>query len=174
MKWLISFVFFFLFSTASADTLFQEFSIGGQPFYAKINEDSLQYLYERNQAPEFIWKDFSGIFSLVRVSSLLWKPTEAEELSLREQIDYFISAMSNKYGVKESTLHRIIKCESNYSVFAVGDKGKAYGIAQFWLNTFNLFEKEAGLQFEYKNWRNQIELLAWGLSHGKKNHWTCR
>jgi hypothetical protein len=69
----------------------------------------------------------------------------------------------------------IIACESGGRHERVwGDKGKAYGIAQFWEETFYWMAEMANL--ENPNWKSkeqQITLLGWALENGLGNHWTC-
>lgn len=85
----------------------------------------------------------------------------------------WVDKYAEMYGVSSSTMKAVIICESNFSPEAYGDSGKAHGLAQFWLGTFNAFKKEAGLNLDYHNPEHQVRLLAWGLANGKGSHWTC-
>jgi len=86
----------------------------------------------------------------------------------------YIGQMAAKYGVSATTLTRVAKCESNFRTTVYGDKGKAYGLFQFWKATFLRWEKESGMNLEYTNWRDQTELAAWAFSKGYSRAWTCR
>jgi hypothetical protein len=72
-------------------------------------------------------------------------------------------------------LKKIIECESGYNVNAIGDSGKAFGLGQFWENTFNEFKQKAERpEFEYKNPLDQIKLMIWAYKQKKMYHWwTC-
>ena len=72
-------------------------------------------------------------------------------------------------------IKKIIFCESKGEHEGVwGDKGKAYGIAQFWENTFYWFAEMSGLENpDWKNKEQQIILLDWGLKNGYGEHWSC-
>lgn len=98
---------------------------------------------------------------------------QAQEMTLKEQIVLYIKQMAVKYKVDENMLIKVANCESQLNINAIGDKGKAFGLYQFWLNTFNLFMKEARFDFDYKNWRHQSELAAWAFSKGYGYHWVC-
>ena len=70
-------------------------------------------------------------------------------------------------------MSRVMACESSGKIDAVGDNGRAYGLFQFWENTFKLFAKDMGEKLEWKNPEHQIKLASWAFSKGKQTHWTC-
>lgn len=81
-----------------------------------------------------------------------------------------------KYGVDVDVLSRVIMCESGFRHDGVfGDSGKAYGIAQFHKPTFEMWNKERGVDLDYYNLEDQLDLMAWAFSKGElyKKHWTC-
>ena len=85
-----------------------------------------------------------------------------------------IASYAKQYEVEPAILVEVSRCESNFKHDVYGDRGKAYGIMQFWENTFNQFKKEANLEhLEYKNLKDQAQLAAWAFSKGYQNHWTC-
>lgn len=120
----------------------------------------------------FVWKLFtlpSGLqfWSVQKVY--------ANEKTFREVIEDYIDLYAPVYKVNPKIIKRVVECESNFNPEAVGDQGKAYGVAQFWQKTFDSFKKEAGIEdLEYKNWMHQIDLMFWAFSNGKQNHWTCK
>src|SRR3990167_2009879 len=80
MKYAILIAFFsFVLSArpanAQTETLFlQQFTLAdGSVLHAKISTTSLEYLYERNQAPDYVWQNFGNLWSIVKVSALFWK-----------------------------------------------------------------------------------------------------
>jgi hypothetical protein len=69
---------------------------------------------------------------------------------------------------------KIIQCESSCRHDVYGDKGLAYGIAQFHKPTFNEFKLKAGRpELNYKSEEDQIWLLKWAIENGRTRHWTC-
>lgn len=85
----------------------------------------------------------------------------------------WIKIQSKHYGISAERLKKVIKCESGYNSYAIGDGGKAYGLLQFHEPTFNSFKKKSGLAVEYKNPKDQITLAAWSWTNGYQSHWTC-
>jgi len=68
---------------------------------------------------------------------------------------------------------RIVVCESS-SPDVCGDDGVSCGIAQFRKETFYEFAKMAGLKHpRWMDFRQQVFLLDWGLTHGYANRWSC-
>lgn len=86
-----------------------------------------------------------------------------------------IITTSLAYGVDPIMAIEVLKCESGLRHDGVyGDKGLAYGIAQFHKGTFDVFKKEAGVpSLDYKNQNHQIELFAHSIANGKASHWSC-
>ena len=84
-----------------------------------------------------------------------------------------------KYAVERSVDESIntkkfltlIDCESGWNKKAIGDNGKANGLAQFWRGTFDTYKKIYGLVGEYKNPLSQINLASSMISDGGIGHW---
>lgn len=91
-----------------------------------------------------------------------------------EKIKDLIRQYSTQYAVSYEEMRRVMMCESQGNPNAVGDNGRAYGLFQFWENTFNLFAKDLGEKLEWKNPEHQIKLASWAFSVGKQTHWTCK
>ena len=110
------------------------------------------------------------------------KKAQAEELSMYQQIHNYILTMSDIYGANRIEMIGTSNCESDwikrpeYAITAIGDKGKAYGLWQFWEKTFDRWSKESKMpQLKYKNWQDQTRLAAWAFSKGEryKDDWVC-
>ncbi|MFA5542947.1 MAG: hypothetical protein WDA47_04175 [Bacilli bacterium] len=72
--------------------------------------------------------------------------------------------------------YKVIACESGFKHDDIwGDNGKAFGVAQFWEDTFYWFADMAGLENpDWYNKEQQIYLLEWALENPPlQNHWTC-
>jgi len=183
MKYAILIAFFsFVLSArpanAQTETLFlQQFTLAdGSVLHAKISTTSLEYLYERNQAPDYVWQNFGNLWSIVKVSALFWKAEEAkaDELTFKEVVERYLSYTTDRFGSSYKTLHKVIQCESQFKNENVWGKAGEYGILQFMQGTFNAFEKDANLgNLEWKNWQDQILLGSWAFANGKASHWTC-
>lgn len=98
---------------------------------------------------------------------------EIIELTLQEKAIVF----ANNHGVDSLLVSKIIKCESNWNVNAIGDNGHSRGIAQFQEPTFNrmkkVFQEEYGYDLSYTSPEDQINLLSFALSKGWGREWTA-
>ena len=99
---------------------------------------------------------------------LTTKELEIKELSISMQIDYFAVL----YGIDSSVVSKVIQCESEGKVTAMGDGGRSYGIAQFQKETFLRMEKKLGEDLNYDSAYDQIKLLSFAISEGWGNEWT--
>lgn len=81
---------------------------------------------------------------------------------------------SARYGVEPYLVACILEKESNFNPQAIGDNGKAVGMAQFHLGTFKMFRKKMGLSQEdlRTDKAESIKVLCWALSRGYGSHWT--
>jgi hypothetical protein len=66
---------------------------------------------------------------------------------------------------------KLLNCESGWDKTAIGDKGKANGIAQFHKRTYDTFADNYGLVGSYKNPYSQINLASQMISDGLANQW---
>ena len=92
----------------------------------------------------------------------------APESPHKPSIAQLIAFNASKYHVSEKTMHKVIKCESNYISTAVGDHGHSFGLSQIHLPSNPTVTKEQALDPEFA-----IDFLAKNLSQGKGNKWTC-
>ncbi len=92
-----------------------------------------------------------------------------------ETVDSIIADASDKYGVPRYVLHCVAYHESRYNQNAVGDDGKAVGIAQFWKRTWIGFQRLRNRPetISRTNLRESIDALAWAIADGRGEHnWT--
>jgi len=75
---------------------------------------------------------------------------------------------------------RTIQCESGWTHYYKNGKvirGKAgeYGIAQFKVGTWNLFNQERGTNLDIMSREDQLDMIMWAFNKGEKyrRHWTC-
>ena len=81
----------------------------------------------------------------------------------------YIRAVDERISPQKFIL--LLNCESGLNKKAVGDKGKANGIAQFWKGTYDVFAKQYGLAGSYKNPYSQINLAANMIGDNLASHW---
>lgn len=81
--------------------------------------------------------------------------------------------MAELYEIPKKSYLDTIDCESNWKITALGDGGKAYGLAQFHRPTFEMFKQSRGLDVEYDSAKGQLELMAWAFANDLQHHWTC-
>lgn len=105
----------------------------------------------------------------------------AQDLTSKEGIKAYIAVEAPLQGVSPSSVEKVIECESQYVIDAVGDNSKALGIAQFHEETFYRMQRLSGLDVSAK-WgdvRAEIDILTWAL-HTRNdygvlyaNEWSC-
>ena len=79
-----------------------------------------------------------------------------------------IADVSQKYGLDYDQLNAVIQCESSLRTDQYGDSMKAFGIAQFHKETFDLF-----CNGDYYNYEAQLDCMGKMFSQGLANHWSC-
>lgn len=137
----------------------------------------LKKIYERNTdiiISPVINHVPSGVLVWARVEGggVAIQPTPTPEpKTTEEELVYFYS---EKYGVNPQLVFCVIEKESSWNTFAVGDSGKAKGLAQFWLNTYQWFRRAMGLsqKDERTDKAEAIKTLCYALSIGRGNEWT--
>ncbi len=97
-----------------------------------------------------------------------------EKIIIKQTIPEMIINYSEEYKVDPMLVSCILFNESSYNPEAIGDSGKAKGIAQFHLNTFKTFRKLMGMsQKDLRlNPEESIRTLCWALSTGRGYHWS--
>ena len=95
------------------------------------------------------------------IESLSEKPTVSE---IKQAITY----ISHKYGLDEPQLMVTLNCESGLRYNAVGDHGKAYGVAQFHLATFKAY-----CSGDYYSAKDQLKCVSDMFKRGLQLNWSC-
>jgi hypothetical protein len=93
-------------------------------------------------------------------------PGVAATGSAKEAIDFF-----EKKGFTRAQAIGIaanIEAESNFKTNAVGDSGKAYGLAQWHPDRQAIFQKTYGKPIREANFQEQLEFINWELNNNEK------
>lgn len=78
------------------------------------------------------------------------------------------------YGINETKYLKTIQNESSWIPSAVGDSGKAFGIAQYWEETFERHTEKCGLlDYSYTDYDDQLPAMACAFSKGWAREWTA-
>lgn len=87
----------------------------------------------------------------------------------------YLSKYAKLYGSNEDAIFDTVKCESNFSMNPKGynDGGRAHGMGQFHLPTWQDFTEEMGEVLDIKSVHDQSKVIAWAFAHHKESHWTC-
>lgn len=80
-----------------------------------------------------------------------------------------IETVAQKYGISANRLTKLAYCESSLNKDAVGDSGRARGILQFHLPTFQQY-----CEGDYNNYVDQLECGSSMISRGLAYHWSCK
>lgn len=83
-------------------------------------------------------------------------------------IDELIHDSALKYGVSESVMRTVIRCESGFRPNAIGDHGHSFGLVQIYLPAWPSITREQALDPEFA-----VEFLAQKLSNQQGYLWTC-
>lgn len=88
---------------------------------------------------------------------------------------YYLLDASRNYNISFHDLFRVVKCESNWKKTALGDSGKALGLAQYHKATFHRHAKFVDLEwYDYTNPYHQLDLMARAWSLGMSDEWSCK
>ena len=82
-----------------------------------------------------------------------------------------IQSASNKYSIPYSVLYDLCECESGLKQNAIGDSGKAVGIYQWWLTSWNYYNGVYQTDLDRNNIYDQVEMTARVLKDGGHNNW---
>ena len=113
---------------------------------------------------------------LAHKQNILERRNIAEE-KLPEEVKGLITKYANIYGVKDIRLMNcIVFNESGGRDEAVGDSGKAKGVAQYHLATFLGHRKQMGLpQIDLREDTNaSLEAMMFSISNGGIGNWSAR
>ena len=91
-----------------------------------------------------------------------------------QNLEGYLWLKSQEYGLDYEKLYTLIQKESGWNENAVGDSGKAYGIAQFWRGTFSSYAKKYGMDdLQYESPADQILLMVKMIANGQSYNWTA-
>jgi hypothetical protein len=85
-----------------------------------------------------------------------------------------IQFVSQEYNYKYELVDWLIFKESSYRTNVYGDAGKAFGLAQFHLDTWKYFQKKYNrYDLNINNPVDQIIMTVLALKDNKHCHWTA-
>lgn len=91
----------------------------------------------------------------------------------KEDIITLIGLYAEKYGVDKDVLIKMAECESNFKQDTHGDKNNAFGLYQFWKETWHRHSmKYFGYELDRQSIVDQIMLASAAISGGDGNEWT--
>jgi hypothetical protein len=93
-------------------------------------------------------------------------PGVAATGSAKEAIDFFVGKGWTKdqaIGIAAN-----IEAESNFKTNAIGDSGKAYGLAQWHPDRQAIFQKTYGKPIRESSFQEQLEFINWELNNNEK------
>lgn len=106
--------------------------------------------------------DIPAVMQILTPIDVLSKNPTPEELKLAAKY------VAVQYGLEEELLIRTLECESNFRYNAVGDNGKAVGVAQFHFPTWAMYC--AG---DYYSARDQLICMSEMWQRNLEYHWSC-
>lgn len=117
-----------------------------------------------------------GIVVILPLVALSAKPIVTQDLEIIPQeltIEQQINFYANLYNVDNTLVSKVIQCESQGNVNAVGDNGRSNGIAQFQEPSFNRLSRLMGEELDYTSPHDQIKLMVWSIANGHGREWTA-
>jgi hypothetical protein len=95
------------------------------------------------------------------------------ETPTAEQIKSAIVYIADNMGLNRTQMYQTLVCESNLKYNAVGDNGRAFGVAQFHKATWDLFNKKRGTHLNYYSTKDQILMMGWAFKNDLQRNWSC-
>ena len=128
----------------------------------------LVWLPSEVKAPKNLpFKELEGRLILIQGNSLV----SGQSGALQNDLESLIWEATDKYQIDYDFFKAVINCECNLKKDhekCLGDKGLAFGRAQFHKSTF-----EAYCVGDYKSERDQVFCAAEMISGGKGFNWSC-
>lgn len=90
------------------------------------------------------------------------------QVSEKSELLIEIETVAQKYGLSANRMINLAKCESSLNQEAKGDSGRAVGLYQFHLSTWN-----ENCKGDRENIHDQIICTAQMISRGMANRWSC-
>ena len=106
------------------------------------------------------------------ISLFLIREAESEEIEKLSETpkttQQLITFYALKYNVNKNIMRKVISCESNYKVDAIGDSGKSFGLVQIHLPSHPHITKEQAFDPDFA-----LNFLAKNIAKNKGKMWTC-
>lgn len=108
------------------------------------------------------WREIVGVI----------KHANAKEPTLEEIIINYIQKTAGFHGADEEFMVSLAKCESGLNPEAVGDKGKARGLYQWWEKSWKHYNKIYKLNLDRESWQDQTKLSTFVVrDYGSEKDW---
>jgi hypothetical protein len=124
--------------------------------------------HQNNYVPEL------SIYTTIGQNSLYGATSP---LRTQSEMDLWVAIEKahNKYGTDREMLWTLSWCESRYDENAVGDGGRALGVAQWWASSWKYYNEKYGTNLDRFNTEDQIEMTAKVLleKNGWRNWYNC-
>lgn len=105
-----------------------------------------------------------GIAKIVEAPVL----NEKTLLTTKGGIDLYINYKATEEGVSPAVVKKVIECESQYNVNALGDSGHSRGLVQI----HNKYHPEVSDEEAYDA-QFAVDFLVQKLKEGRGKEWTC-
>lgn len=123
---------------------------------------------------------FMATSQITRVTAEAPQPIVEEAIATLHKSEYsqediinLIKLYSEKYQVDKNVLIKMAECESNFKQNTYGDKNNAFGLYQFWNETWHRHSiKYFGHELDKNSVVDQIMLASAAISGGDGNEWT--
>ena len=138
---------------------------------AKLYETPSGKKVDIPEPKNIIWKNFTLPSGISYVAIQLIPIARAGELTLREEIQLWLSSYAKQYNISEDYFYRLAKCESGFDVDIFGDKGKAFGLFQWWEHSWKYYNKKFKTDLDRNNWKHQVEMSARVISLEGYDNW---
>ena len=89
--------------------------------------------------------------------------------TFQDDIIQWIRHYAKLYNISEDGMINLAKCESNFDIDILGDKGQALGLYQWWQKSWDYYNRKNKTELDRDSWQHQIEMTARVLS--EKNGW---
>ena len=108
---------------------------------------------------------FEEHLSVIQSNSILTQT----QVSGKSLLQIEIETVAEKYGLSGNRMIRLANCESSLNQNAIGDSGRAVGLYQFHLSTWN-----ENCKGDRNNQSDQIACASRMISSGMASRWSCK
>jgi hypothetical protein len=98
----------------------------------------------------------------------------ADTTGASQELIHYIERFAKEYGVSVRYLVCLAREESRFDPNAIGDGGRAHGVWQYHLATWQMFRRQMGLSTEDLRACEEeaTRTTAWAISKGLDRHWS--